>query len=203
PSPRTRRSAPAPARAEAPRPGSARRAPTEARCLLCSRSVLRRSRGGAVGGGSAASHRVRLQVRLRDVARLLLCVRGRNGPVREHVRGDGGVHRNRHVRVDQRHRGPLRQVLAGNFLELVACERLIPLSCLRHADSLARVARSCRYRSREEVSRASHAWPQPRPRRDRKSTRLNSSHVAISYAVFCLKKKKNKEQLKNMVDTTR
>src|SRR5437870_12369954 len=28
--------------------------------------------------------------------------------------------------------------------------------------------------------------------RDRKSTRLNSSHVAISYAVFCLKKKKNK-----------
>ena len=27
---------------------------------------------------------------------------------------------------------------------------------------------------------------------DRKSTRLNSSHVAISYAVFCLKKKKNK-----------
>src|SRR6266508_1032407 len=30
-------------------------------------------------------------------------------------------------------------------------------------------------------------------RRDRKSTRLNSSHVAISYAVFCLKKKKKKK----------
>src|SRR5439155_25685646 len=30
----------------------------------------------------------------------------------------------------------------------------------------------------------------PRRERDRKSTRLNSSHVAISYAVFCLKKKK-------------
>src|SRR2546422_7875684 len=29
------------------------------------------------------------------------------------------------------------------------------------------------------------------PRRDRKSTRLNSSHGYISYAVFCLKKKKN------------
>src|SRR5205814_6562467 len=28
------------------------------------------------------------------------------------------------------------------------------------------------------------------PRRDRKSTRLNSSHLGISYAVFCLKKKK-------------
>src|SRR2546426_3881821 len=30
-----------------------------------------------------------------------------------------------------------------------------------------------------------------RLRRDRKSTRLNSSHLVISYAVFCLKKKKN------------
>src|SRR5256886_13727128 len=30
-------------------------------------------------------------------------------------------------------------------------------------------------------------------RRDRKSTRLNSSHSQISYAVFCLKKKKNHE----------
>src|SRR2546426_6350200 len=29
---------------------------------------------------------------------------------------------------------------------------------------------------------------------DRKSTRLNSSHLVISYAVFCLKKKKTKEQ---------
>src|SRR5437762_10222959 len=31
-----------------------------------------------------------------------------------------------------------------------------------------------------------------RPRQDRKSTRLNSSHRCISYAVFCLKKKKKK-----------
>src|SRR5207253_11227392 len=30
---------------------------------------------------------------------------------------------------------------------------------------------------------------------DRKSTRLNSSHVAISYAVFCLKKKKTKTHI--------
>src|SRR5437870_6513741 len=29
---------------------------------------------------------------------------------------------------------------------------------------------------------------------DRKSTRLNSSHVAISYAVFCLKKKRNERK---------
>src|SRR3712207_8242697 len=32
-------------------------------------------------------------------------------------------------------------------------------------------------------------------RRDRKSTRLNSSHANISYAVFCLKKKHNKNPL--------
>src|SRR5574337_1241040 len=34
------------------------------------------------------------------------------------------------------------------------------------------------------------ADPQARRRADRKSTRLNSSHHSISYAVFCLKKKK-------------
>src|ERR671918_1596985 len=32
---------------------------------------------------------------------------------------------------------------------------------------------------------------------DRKSTRLNSSHLVISYAVFCLKKKKKKKYLHN------
>src|SRR5690349_24082906 len=34
--------------------------------------------------------------------------------------------------------------------------------------------------------------------KDRKSTRLNSSHVEISYAVFCLKKKKKNKTLSNM-----
>src|SRR5436305_2990406 len=44
------------------------------------------------------------------------------------------------------------------------------------------------------------------PRRDRKSTRLNSSHVRISYAVFCLKKKKkmtSTKQNKNQPAVTR
>src|SRR5690554_2131509 len=36
--------------------------------------------------------------------------------------------------------------------------------------------------------------------RDRKSTRLNSSHVRISYAVFCLKKKKTRSDLAAGVD---
>src|SRR5690554_7343089 len=34
---------------------------------------------------------------------------------------------------------------------------------------------------------------------DRKSTRLNSSHVRISYAVFCLKKKKKKQKKNNVI----
>src|SRR5262245_65708840 len=51
-------------------------------------------------------------------------------------------------------------------------------------------------------------WIRPAPARhwvggegeheDRKSTRLNSSHLGISYAVFCLKKKKNR---KNTIET--
>src|SRR5437868_8028340 len=44
-----------------------------------------------------------------------------------------------------------------------------------------------RERSAESPGRAR---ARNRGERDRKSTRLNSSHVSISYAVFCLKKKK-------------
>src|SRR3989442_8484409 len=42
----------------------------------------------------------------------------------------------------------------------------------------------------------SSSAPRHSGRRDRKSTRLNSSHVRISYAVFCLKKK-NEDMDKN------
>src|SRR5438034_1447630 len=34
---------------------------------------------------------------------------------------------------------------------------------------------------------------------DRKSTRLNSSHTVISYAVFCLKKKKKQQRIKRYI----
>src|SRR5437868_9364741 len=47
-------------------------------------------------------------------------------------------------------------------------------------EPLPRRARQLTARARSELARSS---------RDRKSTRLNSSHVSISYAVFCLKKK--------------
>src|SRR5690242_21131965 len=39
-----------------------------------------------------------------------------------------------------------------------------------------------------------HARQQAADAEDRKSTRLNSSHMSISYAVFCLKKKKQKKR---------
>src|SRR2546426_2095900 len=38
---------------------------------------------------------------------------------------------------------------------------------------------------------------------DRKSTRLNSSHLVISYAVFCLKKKKKKQHTEQLVNVER
>src|SRR2546430_4097925 len=47
-----------------------------------------------------------------------------------------------------------------------------------------RIASTCRERNRRR--------PRGTAAGDRKSTRLNSSHSQISYAVFCLKKKKNK-----------
>src|SRR5438105_10037095 len=49
-----------------------------------------------------------------------------------------------------------------------------------------------RRRSRSEKSRSYEA-EKPLALADRKSTRLNSSHEWISYAVFCLKKKKKKK----------
>src|SRR5437773_9319132 len=43
-----------------------------------------------------------------------------------------------------------------------------------------------------------HVWDD----KDRKSTRLNSSHITISYAVFCLKKKKTKTHINEYNSTT-
>src|SRR5690625_6436465 len=48
-------------------------------------------------------------------------------------------------------------------------------------------------RTRHGMYRPAHTHVVALDRRDRKSTRLNSSHVAISYAVCCLKKKTRTE----------
>src|SRR2546430_8934008 len=44
-----------------------------------------------------------------------------------------------------------------------------------------------------------HRPPRTSPPLDRKSTRLNSSHSQISYAVFCLKKKKKQNEMLNFI----
>src|SRR2546426_6959260 len=65
-----------------------------------------------------------------------------------------------------------------------------------------RGVRSCRGRCGAPCVRRGRPRGRP-PRdgegRDRKSTRLNSSHLVISYAVFCLKKKKKTNKKKHTV----
>src|SRR2546430_13439680 len=60
--------------------------------------------------------------------------------------------------------------------------------------------------SRRESDRPARGWRLPPARAaantDRKSTRLNSSHSQISYAVFCLKKKKPNLQNARIEDLT-
>src|SRR5688500_19783508 len=53
--------------------------------------------------------------------------------------------------------------------------------------------RYCTGRRRFPSSKDLHVRSSGTATQDRKSTRLNSSHLVISYAVFCLKKKKRKD----------
>src|SRR5436309_8124356 len=66
-----------------------------------------------------------------------------------------------------------------------------PRSTLFPYTTLFRSAGVCRFPPRLIEHRLKAGGGQP----DRKSTRLNSSHVKISYAVFCLKKKKKKKKI--------
>src|SRR3712207_8707343 len=65
---------------------------------------------------------------------------------------------------------------------------------LPHAELVARDRLVGQRHPQGEAAVAGHVLPVAgplHPGRDRKSTRLNSSHANISYAVFCLKKKTN------------
>src|SRR2546427_11384497 len=93
------------------------------------------------------------------------------------------------------------------FFNDTATTEIYTLS-LHDALPISRPCKKSRHRgrwrraARREHQRILRAWPSSDPatirhqsfdenwRRDRKSTRLNSSHSQISYAVFCLKKKK-------------
>src|SRR2546427_9247210 len=66
----------------------------------------------------------------------------------------------------------------------------LPICVRRYRKATSSSALPCvcasRFVGQDEESGCAHAWQGT----DRKSTRLNSSHSQISYAVFCLKKKK-------------
>src|SRR5690606_41294923 len=93
-----------------------------------------------------------------------------------------------------RHSFPTRRSsdLAGSRdLSSVCCRRTSCLPDLSIESGFGREpdeGADRKMRRRQRVGRSPKSGI--RPARDRKSTRLNSSHVKISYAVFCLKKKK-------------
>src|SRR2546427_5113326 len=64
---------------------------------------------------------------------------------------------------------------------------------LRNGRGLGEAARGCDRKANLHAEPGDRA-PRARNPLDRKSTRLNSSHSQISYAVFCLKKKKQTSQ---------
>src|SRR5437773_5814304 len=70
-----------------------------------------------------------------------------------------------------------------------------PRSTLFPYTTLFRSIRRASVPNRRPARRGTRQW---RLIEDRKSTRLNSSHITISYAVFCLKKKKKKKKIKKV-----
>src|SRR3989454_12202931 len=77
-------------------------------------------------------------------------------------------------------------------------ERRLPLRRVARAvarDQLPHQVRPLQHdaATRRLRRRVAEVFQESRARQDRKSTRLNSSHLVISYAVFCLKKKKKKK----------
>src|SRR2546429_1888310 len=85
------------------------------------------------------------------------------------------------------HRSEKRQTPLARF-----SRQVIP----GHSRAVSEISRpncwTCKSKSRKRLATVCKSRPTIPTTRDRKSTRLNSSHGYISYAVFCLKKKKNK-----------
>src|SRR3712207_6984494 len=75
------------------------------------------------------------------------------------------------------------------------CELVVVLTSGLEAGERSRAGRDGTHETEESLGLLDvHSDAPPKaPRADRKSTRLNSSHANISYAVFCLKKKKKRQ----------
>src|SRR3989442_3158758 len=86
--------------------------------------------------------------------------------------------------LEQRRQLAVQRYLDGDLIETICHE----MGC----------SKSWLYKWKNRYQATEPTWSQEHSRRpesapDRKSTRLNSSHVRISYAVFCLKKKKQQQ----------
>src|SRR5207253_8440854 len=105
---------------------------------------------------------------------------------------------------------PNRQILghqakehrpAWQFLEKTLMRKIIAGALFMALAGALTVAAPQRDRD-DRHDNGKHKGQEKHEDRDRKSTRLNSSHVAISYAVFCLKKKKkNKDNKSKQMNT--
>src|SRR5688500_19752317 len=89
------------------------------------------------------------------------------------------------------------------FFSSLSLHDALPISLRRLARPQVRPPhRMLRHRRRaQRLDRPRRRRPPPRRAGDRKSTRLNSSHLVISYAVFCLKKKNNTYNIRSLVNT--
>src|SRR5260221_8133951 len=96
-------------------------------------------------------------------------------------------------RVSKKRDQPIKDTRGFRAKPLIIAQSLFPASTFFPGISIS--LQICPHPDREgrRTDWACPRWPARSPRRwtDRKSTRLNSSHTVISYAVFCLKKKKN------------
>src|SRR5204862_6965591 len=98
------------------------------------------------------------------------------------------------------HRGPVAVLTPVQLFFSIILRR--PRSTLFPYTTLFRSLRPAGDRLREVARRDAHLVPvgahvldqRTHHEQDRKSTRLNSSHVEISYAVFCLKKKNARDE---------
>src|SRR5438045_6228682 len=77
---------------------------------------------------------------------------------------------------------------------------LFPYTTLFRSDARSSRIRSIAHRKLWPSFRWKTPESMPSEGQDRKSTRLNSSHLGISYAVFCLKKKKKKKNNKKVTN---
>src|SRR5437899_1445689 len=94
------------------------------------------------------------------------------------------------------------RILAGLLALLVRPARLLRSAIVLKPSTLLALHKAMSTRKyRMLFSPNRPRMPGPKGPRDRKSTRLNSSHLGISYAVFCLKKKKNKKTVETVRHT--